>query len=261
MKGYEKQLKRNDDGECSLHRPKGYRMEERVREKMIKKRSWYKPFDTVIFCPPTPGGQLAKRLKEVTQEVSERHDIKVKVVERAGRSLKSQLTTGGSEVRCRSNDECIVHRNGGSGDCGTEGVVYKGICITCKERGIASKPGDNGEVIRIDGEQRRSVESVYYGETSKSCFVRGRQHIESIENEAGHSGTTNAFARHRELYHKGEEEDVQYKVEVVRRFKKPLERQVWEGVEIHSSDAEVVMNSKLDHYQPAVGRIEVRFDV
>ena len=41
----------------------------------------------------------------------------------------------------------------------------------------------------------------------------------------------------------------------LKRFRKPLERQVWEGVEIHAG---IPMNSKLDHYQPAVGRMMMR---
>ena len=32
---------------------------------------------------------------------------KVKVVERAGKSLKSQLTRSGGEARCRNSDECV----------------------------------------------------------------------------------------------------------------------------------------------------------
>ena len=113
LKGYEKQLKRNDEGECPLHRPKGYRTEERRREKMVKKRSWYKPYESVIFCPPTPGGELAKRMRRITQNVSERHNINVKVVERAGVKLRSQLTKDANKVGCRNRDNCIVHRNGG----------------------------------------------------------------------------------------------------------------------------------------------------
>ena len=261
LKGYDKQVRKSDNGECPLHRPKGYRMEERRRKKMIKRRAWYKPFDTVLFCPPTPRGQLAKRLRDVTQEVSERHGLKVKVVERSGRSLRSQLTSKGSKVMCRNVRDCIVHRNGGRGDCGKEGVVYKGTCITCSESGIASKPDNNGDIIRVAREDRRSIDSVYYGETSKSCYTRGRQHIECLESEQNQSRATNAFVRHRDIYHKDEEDNVKYRVDVVKSFKKPLERQVWEGVEIHSSQAEIPMNSKLDHYQPAVGRMEVRFEL
>jgi len=52
--GYEKQLARAEAGTCPLYRPKGYMKEERRKKKLIKKRSWYKPFSTVLFCPPSP---------------------------------------------------------------------------------------------------------------------------------------------------------------------------------------------------------------
>ena len=38
-------------------------------------------------------------------------------------------------------------------------------------------------------------------------------------------------------------------------FKKPLERQVREGVEIVRMEADTIMNSKLDHYQHGIKRI------
>ena len=43
-----------------------------------------------------------------------------------------------------------------------------------------------------------------------------------------------------------------------------MERQIWEGVEIHNAygpHATILMNSKLDHYQPAVGRIVISNEV
>ena len=261
MRGYERMLRNNDEGVCPLHRSKGYRKEERMKEKYVKKRSWYKPCDAVLFCPSTPRGELAQRMRKVTNEVSERHRMKVKVIERGGVSIKNQLMRRKDKNRCRNREECIVHGNGGKGDCSIEGVVYRGTCLTCKERGPASKPNTNGEIIRIPEGQRRSVESVYFGETSRSCFTRGKQHLQSLANPENPSNRSNAFVRHREDFHTDEEENVQYRVDVVKAFKRPLERQVWEGVEIHSSSAGVLMNSKLDHYQPAVGRMTMTFDL
>ena len=71
VRGYEKQVERNDKGECPLHRPKGFRKEERTQEKAIKKRAWYKPSDAVVFCPSTPEGELARRMRRITQDVKE----------------------------------------------------------------------------------------------------------------------------------------------------------------------------------------------
>ena len=62
---YEKQLARSVAGTCPLYRPKGYKAEDRSRKKLISKRSWYKPFSTVLFCPPTPGSQLATELRRI----------------------------------------------------------------------------------------------------------------------------------------------------------------------------------------------------
>ena len=48
-------------------------------------------------------------------------------------------------------------------------------------------------------------------------------------------------------------------MEVVKTFRKPLERQVREGIEIYGADVNtctcILMNSKMDHYQPAIKRI------
>ena len=67
----------------------------------------------------------------------------------------------------------------------------------------------------------------------------------------------NAFVKHALEYHAGEVP--QYKLSVMGSFPKPLERQVWEGVMIRRSEQEdgVLMNSKLDHYAPAVGRVVI----
>ena len=154
-----------------------------------------------------------------------------------------------------------MHVNGGKGDCSIEGVVYRGTCLTCKDRGPTSKPNSNGEIVRVPDGQRRSVESIYFGETSRNCFTRGKEHIQSLENPENPSNRSNAFVRHREDFHRDEIDEVRYRVDVVKTFRRPLERQVWEGVEIHSADAEVMMNSKLDHYQPAVGRMRMTFEV
>ena len=70
--------------------------------------------------------------------------------------------------------------------------------------------------------------------------------------------TENAFCKHVIECHKGERsKNVQFQIDVVKGFKRPLERQIWEGVEIHRAKPDILMNSKLDHYQPAVGRMVV----
>ena len=50
-------------------------------------------------------------------------------------------------------------------------------------------------------------------------------------------------------------------MDVVKTFPRPMQRQVWEGVEIREVDCDVLLNSKQDHYAPAVGRMEERREV
>ena len=137
--------------------------------------------------------------------------------------------------------------------------MYRGTCITCKEKGISSKPDIMGNIVKVENSPR-GINSVYIGETSRTCFTRGKEHLQSMDNPNRTSSRSNAFVRHRELYHEGEESEVKFQFEVVKKFEKPLQRQVWEGVEIHSSGADILMNSKLDHYMPTVGRMVVRYE-
>ena len=63
-----------------------------------------------------------------------------------------------------------------------------------------------------------------------------------------------SFAKHIREYHR-REKNVKFKMEVIKTFRKPLERQVWEGIEIHGADENILMNSKMDHYQSAIKSI------
>ena len=45
------------------------------------------------------------------------------------------------------------------------------------------------------------------------------------------------------------------KVDIIQSYKKPLECQVREGVEIYRAKADVRMNSKLDYFQPGLRRL------
>ena len=91
LKTYEQQLDRDRLGVCPLYRPKGYKETERRMRKEVKKVSWWRPSDAVLFCPPSPGSVLANRMKQVAREEAVHSGTSIKVVERCGVSLQSQL--------------------------------------------------------------------------------------------------------------------------------------------------------------------------
>ena len=137
-------MKRDEDGVCPMYRPKGYKAEEREKKKRLKKVSWYKPFNTVLFCPPTPNSALANELRSIAKETSEKIPMKIKVVEKAGVSIRSKLPGLVENMECQHDkSKCFVHRNGGKGNCRVEGVVYKGQCLTCKEKGPTTLHNEN----------------------------------------------------------------------------------------------------------------------
>ena len=72
----------------------------------------------------------------------------------------------------------------------------------------------------------------------------------------------NAFAKHLELFHPdrvGDPTAIKFKIEST--FKKCLDRQVTEGVYIHNSASDHVLNSKSEFLQPAVSRISAAREV
>ena len=134
--------------------------------------------------------------------------------------------------------------------------MYRIDCTTCKSDGPSSSPDPGREgTATLVSERIAGKKAVYWGESSRSALVRGRQHLEALKKPSDHM--ENALARHKKLYHAAGETP-NFKMTLVGSFPKPLERQVWEGVLIRrgeSGDADILMNSKLDHYAPAVGRM------
>ena len=194
-------------------------------------------------------------MRRVLEAEAKSTGLMARVVERAGRKLRHQVPGLQCTVEC-SNQHCFLHRTGGKGDCRREGCVYRGHCLTCEERGPKTRPVVNrdGEVSIEEVEERAGGVTAYYtGESGFSLSVRGGQHLEALENPQ--SNKDNAFTKHSAEYHQGEEQDVQYAMELVGHFSKPVERQVCEGVVIHSDPSDLVLNSKLDHHLPAVARV------
>ena len=99
---YEQQLERDRQGVCPLYRPKGYKESERRIKKAVRKVSWWRPHDAVLFCPSSPGSELACMLKQVAREEAVHSGISIKVVERCGVSLQSQLPRLKTPPQCRS---------------------------------------------------------------------------------------------------------------------------------------------------------------
>ena len=240
VKGYENQLERDLAGVCPLYRPREWDREERDKKKKIKKVAWYKPADTVLFLPPTPRSELSKSMEEILAS----SPWKVKVIERAGKTVNNQLSSLDpfSMQEC-GRDNCFVHTTGGKGDCRRPGILYRHVCQapSCTQDGMV--------VWR-------------WGETSHTAYTRGKKHLEALKTaieSRSKADLDNGLVAHYLEFHEGEEP--RFKMDVVEKFERPMQRQIAEGVAIHRSMDTIVMNSKNEWIQPATSRIRVTREV
>ena len=106
----------------------------------------------VLFIEQTPGWELATRLRKLFQRLEPTIGIKIKVVERSGRTLQSvfPLTTIWDGTPCgRRNEDCIACSQGAEiiPNCTQKSVLYENICNICI-------PGAKGkEQIGLEGQR------------------------------------------------------------------------------------------------------------
>ena len=104
--------------------------------------------------------------------------------------------------------------------CRTPGVVYSIVCTLCEEEGRGA--------------------AVYYGESGKNCYARGKKHLEDFR-----SGNSNhCMVIHARVHHPEEARVVShFKMIPLRTFRKPVERQISEALTIANSEADILLNS------------------
>ena len=242
---WERMLEEDRTGKRPLYRKRGWRREERNKEKEIKNSSWIRRFggqtnNFTIFCPMSPGGRLASKWRQVLQEMrtSSGGLVRGYVAEQSGTPLGSILySSQPGEVDSCGQADCNPCRRGTSKKLSCRkvtrgGQVYSCTCLTCREDGR---------------------ESWYHGETSRTQFSRQREH----ENGRVKKKESNALNKHEQLHHPGQKADFQFQVE--RTFQDPASKQLYEGVCINRSPSTpgFLMNSKAEYKQGEVARVEV----
>ena len=143
-----------------MYRPKYWNKNERELQKEKKKKDWYKKggHESVIFVPPTHNSNLRKAMEKEVKNTS----FKIKVVETAGDSIKSMLQKSDPFPANKCSDpQCMVCSKGGKGNCRASNVTYKIVCSMCTD--------------------------IYYGETCRNCYSRGKEHITYLNNKTDNS--------------------------------------------------------------------------
>ena len=182
-----------------------------------RNKSWYLKdgkSETVMFVNATPN----ERLKRKTEQIAKKYKLKIKVVERRGRTMKRILQKSDpfKKIDCKEKD-CVICKEGIDVDCRKRGVIYE---IECKEEGCEKK---------------------YVGQTGRSLYERMKEH--NTYSERDRENDNKPIARHSYEEHEGKK--VKFGVKVIgNMFGKPSKRMIGEAVYIDDLMTTESMNEK-----------------
>ena len=200
---------------------------ERSIDKVLKKRSWFgRNTETVVFVQATPN----EMLKKAVQTEADLSGVKIRVVEKGGRNIKSipQRSDIQPSKKCYM-DNCIICLTSDKGRCDTENAGYIVKCLKCEQDG---------------------VEAVMHGETGRCARVRCKEHYRDYQSELPRS---NLFGHVVEKH--GGDKSTQFRFEVAAVFQKDvLGRQLEEGLRIENQRG-ISLNSQNEWQAPAVIKI------
>ena len=94
---------------------------------------------------------------------------------------------------------------------------------------------------------------MYYGETARNLHVRSKEHYDALRRL-----DKNSFMyKHILTNHKANQNEVKFDWQINGHFKKPLQRQLDEAVNIENIPKELSLNSKSEYYKHNVKRISI----
>ena len=103
--------------------------------------------------------------------------------------------------------------------------------------------------------QEEGIKATYVGESGRNAFLRGLEHTRGARNR----DPKNPMVRHSEDQHNMVDSIPTFKMEILRTFSKPLQRQISEAVAIEggAGGADFMLNSKVEWGGAKIPRITV----
>ena len=217
-----------EDGHRPLYRLGNWKKLERSVDKIRKAKNWYgKDTETVLFVQATENELLRKEL----QKEADCCGLKIKVVEKGGKSVKSILQRSDVAPQLNCGDEtCVLCKTKEDGRCGKENCGYKVYCMACKDQ-----PNQQGKIVPAE----------MHGETSRSAKVRCGEHYAALKR-----GRNSNLFEHLTEVHSGDT-TVEFGFEVTGVFQRDiLARQLDEAMRIEKFGG-TRLNDKEEWVQPA----------
>ena len=217
---YKQIVEKDKTGESPMYRNKDWKRNERIKKKQQSKTKWFKKGKTkymsTIFVPATPNSTLQKEYKRVIKK----HNINIKVIEKAGRQIKSILQKSDpfKPNKCQDKEcfPCKADVNKQT-NCRKDGIVYHITCNECK--------------------------AIYVGESSRNANCRGKEHMTDYETNRDCS----VMLRHKQLRHANDNVTPTFTMTVKQIYgDKCLDRQISENIQINNIPNQDCYNSKID---------------
>ena len=228
LTAYKNITEAEERGERPMHRPKRWNQRERYTKKAEKRKNWLNPakYESVIFVPATPKSKLQLEM----QKRIKRANLRIKVVEKTGTTLKQKLQKSDpfKEKYCKRSD-CLVCTTGGKGRCDRASIKYSIKCM-----------GNDGE-----------CNGIYHGETSENAYTRGKEHLHDINR--GNS----RILTHFEKFHGNIPQPIRMNVDKTYQ-NDAMKRQITEGIYIDLTAEEAQINERSEWNNRKVGRTSKR---
>ena len=207
-------------GERPLYRPRTWKLQEREKERKEKKLNWFKRGgdEALMIIPQTPNSLLLR----MYQEEIKRSGLKIHVTEKGGIQLKHQLQRSNPFQRKKcERTNCLLCTSNGKGSCRSRGVNYTITCTDC--------------------EQQQGLESIYIGETSRTPYTRGVEHLDNLAKKRESS----VLWKHCRSQHDGVLENCHFRMDVTGVYRNDtMLRQIGEGVRIQRTPPQQLMNDR-----------------
>ena len=151
------------------------------------------------------------------------------VIERTGAKLNSKILMNINPIPNCENLDCLLCPYKTKYNCFKASVVYKIICLKCKD----------------------IIKYTYNGETSKSAYTRGSEHFRDLNK---HDDATPLYKHHLNYHNINDPVSTKdYKMSIVEHYMHDSQgRVIREALEITNTDPEHRMNSKAEFRQPQI---------
>ena len=291
---WRRRVKRRVEEGSELYRSAASSLHTRARKKLTSKEDWYKgrtnkrkrdEFDqpegvkkkkkkeeniaenkdgtvSVMFVPFTKGGELAKRLREAEEDLQRQTGVKIKIVERTGQKLVDVLHRADpwqgqdcGRPQCLLCETKTKTEKNMRQDCTKRCIIYETWCMSCEDKEVKRIEEETDD----ERENVRKMEGIklykYIGESSRSIYERGLEHLRDKEEIKADSHMIKHFFDK----HSDEQlEDMRFGVRILKQAKTAFTRQIGESVAIQSNKNHHLLNSKSKYNRCALPRLSAK---